>query len=84
MVRLHLRGHAFLEGWLGQSPRSQLTILDLPDPEDAPFETGSLLLTAIRQATPEQLDGALAHALTHAWLGLNRRQPGSMKASLIS
>jgi hypothetical protein len=58
----------FLQGWLGQSPRSQLSILDLPDPEDAPFETGSLLVTAIRQATPEQLDGVLAHALTHAWM----------------
>ncbi|MFZ2024230.1 MAG: hypothetical protein ACLPZY_15685 [Terracidiphilus sp.] len=58
----------FLRGWLGEMPRSTLAILDLPDPEDAPFETGSLLVTAIRQATPEQLDGAFAHALTHAWL----------------
>jgi hypothetical protein len=45
----------FLQGWLGQAPRSQLTILDLPDPRDAPFETGPLLATAIRQATPDQL-----------------------------
>jgi hypothetical protein len=62
----------FLQGWLGQAPRSQLTILDLPDPEDAPFETGSLLVTAIRQATPDQLDGILAHALTHAWMSSPR------------
>jgi len=58
----------FLEGWLGEKPRSELAILDLPDPEDAPFETGSLLATAIRQATPEQIDGVLAHVLTHAFL----------------
>ena len=58
----------FLEGWLGQRPRSQLTLLDLPDPQDAPFETGALLATAIPQSTPDQLDGVLAHALTHAWL----------------
>jgi hypothetical protein len=58
----------FLQGWLGQQPRSQLTLLDLPDPQDAPFETGALLATAIRQATPDQLDGILAHALTHAWM----------------
>ena len=58
----------FLQGWLGQRPRSQLTILDLPDPEDAPFETGAMLATSIRPATPEQLDGILAHALTHAWV----------------
>lgn len=58
----------FLQGWLGQRPRSQLTILDLPDPQDAPFETGALLATSIRQSTPEQLDGILAHALTHSWM----------------
>ena len=58
----------FLQGWLGQAPRSQLTILDLPDPEDAPFETGALLVTTVRQATPDQLSGILAHALTHAWM----------------
>jgi hypothetical protein len=58
----------FLQGWLGQTPRSQLTILDLPDPEDAPFETGPLLVTGIRQATPDELDGVFAHALTHAWM----------------
>jgi hypothetical protein len=58
----------FLQGWLGQRPRSQLTLLDLPDAEDAPFESGALLATSIRQASPEQLDGILAHALTHAWM----------------
>jgi hypothetical protein len=62
----------FLQGWLGQAPRSQLTILDLPDPEDAPFETGPLLVTAIRHATQEQLTGVLAHALTHAWMSSPR------------
>jgi hypothetical protein len=62
----------FLQGWLGQRPRSQLTLLDLPSPQDAPFETGALLATPIRQADPaaslNQLDGILVHALTHAWL----------------
>ena len=58
----------FLQGWLGQRPRSQLTLLDLPDAQDAPFETGSMLATAIRTAAPEQLDGVMAHALTHAWM----------------
>ena len=58
----------FLQGWLGQAPRSQLTILDLPDPRDAPFETGALFATTVRQAAPDQLTGVLAHALTHAWM----------------
>jgi hypothetical protein len=65
----------FLQGWLGQSPRSQLTILDLPDPDDAPFETGPLLVTAIRPATPDQLDGVFAHALTHAYLSTMTGSP---------
>jgi hypothetical protein len=58
----------FLQEWLGQSPRSELTILDLPDPEDAPFETGALFATAVRKAPPDRLTGVLAHALTHAWM----------------
>ena len=58
----------FLQSWLGQRPRAQLTVLDLPDPEDAPFETGALLATSIRIAAADQLDGILAHALTHAWM----------------
>jgi len=58
----------FLQGWLGKTPRSQLTVLDLPDPDDAPFETGALLATSIREAAPEELQNLLAHALTHAWM----------------
>jgi hypothetical protein len=58
----------FLQQWLGQRPRAQLNILELPDPEDAPFETGALLATSLRLASPDQLDGVLSHALTHAWM----------------
>jgi hypothetical protein len=66
----------FLQGWLGQQPRSQLTLLDLPDPEDAPYETGSLLAVPLREAapltnlktSPGSLNGILVHALAHAWL----------------
>jgi hypothetical protein len=58
----------FLQGWLGTHPRSQLTILDLPDPEDAPFETGGLLAAPIREAAGSGLDEMMAHGLTHAWL----------------
>ncbi len=58
----------FLQGWLGVKPRSQLTILELPDDGDIPFETGAMLATPVRSATPEVLDGVMAHALTHAWV----------------
>jgi len=58
----------FLEGWLGKQPRSQLTVLDLPDSRDLPYETGSLLVAPIRPGAVEQLDSVLVHALTHAWM----------------
>jgi hypothetical protein len=64
----------FLKGWLGLQPRSPLTLLDLPDPEDAPFETGALLAAPLREpgpkANPNALNGVLVHALTHAWIAL--------------
>ena len=58
----------FLQGWLGQHPRAQLTLLDLPDAEDAPYETGALLVTRLRDVDADKLKGVLAHALTHAWV----------------
>jgi len=58
----------FLQGWLGQKPRAQLTLLDLPDPQDAPYETGALLVTSLHEADSGRLEGILAHALTHAWM----------------
>lgn len=58
----------FLKIWLGQTPRSQLTVLDLPDPEDLPFETGPLLATPIQAADPARLSTVLVHALSQAWM----------------
>ncbi len=55
----------FLQSWLGQAPRSQLTILDLPDPQDAPFETGPLLVTVVQSGhirTTHRRNGPRAHA----------------------
>jgi hypothetical protein len=58
----------FLQSWLGPTPRAQLTVLDLPDPDDAPFETGALLATGIRTSADDALQAILAHGLTHAWI----------------
>ncbi|MGA2278652.1 MAG: hypothetical protein ABSG00_13720 [Terracidiphilus sp.] len=66
----------FLQGWLGQKPRSELTLLDLPDPKDAPFETGSLLAAPLSdinsqtalKAGSDPMENILVHALTHAWI----------------
>jgi hypothetical protein len=65
----------FVQGWLGERPRGQLTLLDLPDPHDAPFETGSMLAVPIRSASPDQLQGVLVHALSHAYLLGGPRPP---------
>jgi hypothetical protein len=70
----------FLEGWLGRQPRSQLTILDLPDAEDAPFETAALLAAPIREASPDQLDLVLVHALTRAFTCPNSTSPNAPPA----
>jgi hypothetical protein len=62
----------FLQSWLGRQPRSQLTLLDLPDPKDAPFETGALLAAPLREpgpkAKPDAMTGVLVHALAHSWI----------------
>jgi hypothetical protein len=79
----------FIERWLGKQPRSQLTLLDLPDPDDAPFETGALLAAPLREpsrrAKPGALDSVLVHALTHAWIVLpNSPAPPNSPALPIS
>ncbi|MGB7547384.1 MAG: hypothetical protein WBM14_06530 [Terracidiphilus sp.] len=56
-----------VESWLGQRPLSQLTLLDLPDSEDAPYATGALLAASLRMEPRDQLDGMLVHAFTQAF-----------------
>ena len=57
-----------IERWLGQQTRTELTVVDLPDPDDAPWESGPLLAIPVRQAEPDQLEPVLSHAMTHAWM----------------
>lgn len=61
----------FLQRWLGPRARTQLTLLDLPDPDDAPWQSGALLCAALRtppaDATDDRLNAILAHALTRAY-----------------
>jgi hypothetical protein len=65
----------FVAGWLGAKPSSELTILDLPDPGDVPFETGALLGAPIRAEAEDQVENALAHTLTHAWVSGAGKMP---------
>lgn len=57
-----------IERWLGPRPRTQLTVLDLPDPEDVPWESGPLLVIPVRNAQPDRLSSVLSHSMTHAWM----------------
>ena len=65
----------FVQEWLGQQPRSPLTLLDLPDPDDAPFETGALLTTGLHTGPTGPLDRALVHTLAHAWVEAPSQPP---------
>jgi hypothetical protein len=58
----------FVQDWLGRQAHAQLTLLDLPDPEDAPYETGTLLVTNLRAGPTDPIDDVLVHALAHAYL----------------
>ena len=60
---------------LGDKPQRSSTILDLPEPEDAPAEMGGLLATPLLTDEPAQLTPVVVHALAHgsfssprAWL----------------
>jgi aminopeptidase N len=57
-----------IERWLGQQAQTELTVVDLPDPDDAPWESGPLLAIPVRQGEPDQLAPVLSHAMTHAWM----------------
>jgi len=57
-----------IERWLGEQARTELTVIDLPDGEDAPWEAGPLLAIPVRNGSPDQLESVLSHAMTHAWM----------------
>jgi len=51
--------------WFG-APREKAEVMELPDPGEAPFESGRLLLTPLRDDDPKFVQMTLAHELTHA------------------
>lgn len=61
--------------WLGTKSRAPFTILALPEPDDAPAETGELLATPLSTDDAAHLAPIVVHALAHeaftsprAWL----------------
>jgi len=53
--------------WLGNQPRGELNIVDLPEGEDAPFEDGDVLFANVRATEPGKLTDALIHSLSHLY-----------------
>jgi hypothetical protein len=53
--------------WLGSEPRGVLNIVDLPEPEDAPFEDGDVLFANVQATEPGKLTDVLIHSLTHLY-----------------
>jgi hypothetical protein len=75
----------FVQSWLGMKPRSQLVLLDLPDAQDAPFETGAFLAAPVRDGkAPGQLSAVVLHALTHAWLTAPNPRPAWLDEGVAS
>ena len=58
----------FVAGWLGDKPRSELTVLELPDAGDAPYESGAMIAVPIEQTDEEKLESVLAHAYAESWI----------------
>ena len=55
----------FITEWFGPQ-RERARTADLPDPNAAPFESGSLLLTPLTNTDPKLAGLVAAHQLTHA------------------
>jgi hypothetical protein len=53
--------------WLGSEPRGVLNIVDLPEPEDAPFEDSDVLFANVQATEPGKLTDVLIHSLTHLY-----------------
>jgi hypothetical protein len=57
----------FVTEWVG-APRGTENVVELDDPGAAPFETGSILLTPLRDSDPKFVQLAMVHELVHASL----------------
>jgi hypothetical protein len=55
----------FITDWFGPQ-RERARLADLPGDDDAPFESGALLLTSLKGTNPKVSGLAAAHQLTHA------------------
>src|SRR5271165_684760 len=56
-----------VEQWLGSKEKQPLTVVDLPEADDAGYEQGGVLFTGIASDPPEKLAEGMSHALAHAY-----------------
>ena len=56
-----------VEQWLGPKPKRPLTVIDLPEADDAAYEQGGVLFMGITSDPPERLAETMSHALAHAY-----------------
>jgi len=56
-----------VQQWLGAKAKAPLTVLDLPEADDSPFEQGNVLLTGMNADPPEKLTEGMSHALAHSY-----------------
>jgi hypothetical protein len=53
--------------WFGAKAKTDLSVLDPAEAQDAPFEERALLVTHIANVDPKKLLGPMSHVLTHAY-----------------
>lgn len=58
---------ALFADWLGAEPRTPLTLVDLAQTDDTPFETGSVLFEGLSGGDAGELASEMSHALSHAY-----------------
>jgi hypothetical protein len=73
-----------IKTWLGAKTHAPATMLDLPESDDAPAETGDLLATPLSSDPPQQLEPVVVHALSHAAFNSSRAWLDEGVASFIA
>lgn len=61
-----LRAQNLIHAWLGNQPHPDLTILDLPETDEAPAEIGNVLAIPLASGDAAKLTPIVVHGLAHA------------------
>jgi hypothetical protein len=72
-----------IEQWLGSKPKQTLTVVDLPEVDDAAYEQGGTLFMGIAADPPEKLAETMSHVLAHAYFQSPREWLNEGVASFV-